>query len=94
MILTVIYKNGRIYSINNVDRLDSRERPDNDGDYYLHVTLKPVNGLSVDPIPTNDLQQWTLMTEMGARVVEIKLKPGDLDALGNEIPFDEGNVPK
>lgn len=83
MILTVIYKNGRIRSIANVQGVDSREI-DGDNDYHLHLTMKPEFGY-IDLISTNDLQQWTLMTEMGARVVEIKLKPGDLDALGNEI---------
>ncbi len=83
MILTIVYKSGRILSINGVTSIDSNER-EGDGGFDLHVVTE-VNRYNLRDVPTEDLQQWTLMTEMGARVVEISLKPGDLDASGVEI---------
>ncbi len=91
MILTMVYKDGRILSIDGVDEVDSKER-EGDGGFDLNVsTLYLVDNLVV---PTEDLQQWTLMTDMGARVVEISLRTGVLNVNGVEIQPDAGTVPK
>ncbi len=84
MILTVIYKNGRILSREGVTSLDSRERQDGSGGFNLFVSV-PLGQVPIESIPTEDLQQWKLLTDYGALVVNLSLKPGDLDAKGVEV---------
>ena len=71
MILSLIYKNGRIRVVQGVVEVCSRPNLRDDG-FTLIISLEGWD--EPNKVPVDELDRWSLVSEMGAPILHIETK--------------------